>query len=108
MNKDQIAVVNASFIMIVRTLLAALLGQQTADDIMSGTTPITAPAGTSIVGKFATNKALFDANPDTFVATQASIDALDTVVDELTALSITDFATISGSAYDALQTASPA
>jgi len=107
MTKDQVQVVNSSFILIVRALLASLLGQVTADDIMDGNDPITEPAVTSMVGKFVINKALFDANPDTFVATPASVDLLDDVVDALTAVSIQDFAVISGSAYDALQTASP-
>jgi hypothetical protein len=105
MTNDEALVNIASAQQILRGVLTTLLGAQTAADILAETTPITAPAGTSVVGKFITNKGVYDAAPDTFVSTPANITAMDAVVDAIVATTIPDFATISGTAYDALQAA---
>lgn len=90
---------------ILRALLASLVGATAADSIMTGTEVTITPAG--IVGDHVAVKAVYDGAPTTFVSTQQNVDDLDDVVDAIVALEIGDFATQSGDAYDALQTASP-
>ena len=90
---------------ILAALLTTLLGATCAADLLSGASTITAPDAASVVGKFKTSKAAYDAAPTTFVSTTANITNLDAVVDALVATSIPDFSTVSGSAYDALQAA---
>ena len=90
---------------ILRALLASLVGATAADALMTGTEVTVTPAG--IVGDHVAVKAVYDGAPTTFVSTQANVDDLDDVVDAIVALEIGDFAAQSGSAYDALQTASP-
>lgn len=90
---------------ILRALLVILVGQAAADELLSGVVTTAAPAGK--VGELLTVKATYDGGPTTFVDTPANIDALDDVVDGITAIEIGDFATEAGNAYDELQAASP-
>lgn len=105
MTNDQAGVNLATAQLIMRALLVSLVGQAAADELMSGAVTTAAPTG--LVGDFNTIKATYDGSPDTFVATQQNIDDLDDVADGIVAIEVGDFATISGDAYDALQTASP-
>lgn len=90
---------------ILRALLTSLVGDTAADEIIGGGEITITPAG--IVADHAAVKAIYDGSPDTFVSTQQNVDDLDDVVDAIVAIEIGDFAAQSGSAYDALQTASP-
>ena len=72
---------------------------------MTGAEVTITPAG--IVGDHVTIKAVYDGAPTTFVDTQQNVDDLDDAVDAIVALEVGDFASQSGDAYDALQTASP-
>lgn len=90
---------------ILRALLASLVGATAADEIIGGGEITITPAG--IVADHVAVKAIYDGSPDTFVSTQQNVDDLDDVVDAIVAIEIGDFAAQSGSAYDALQTASP-
>lgn len=105
MTNDQALVNISTTQLIARALLAVLVGQAAADELVSGAVTTAAPTG--LVGDFITIKAVYDGSPTTFVDTPQNIDDLDDVVDGVVAIEIGDFAAISGDAYDALQTASP-
>jgi hypothetical protein len=107
LTKDQAAIDLYAAQEILRTLLTSIVGATTANDIVDDEETVTKPGGTTLVGKLITNKALYDDNPDMFIANQGSIDLLDDVVDAITALAIEDFAARSGDAYDQLQLSSP-
>jgi hypothetical protein len=92
---------------ILRTILADICGQDTADDIITGEVTIVVPGADTLVKDFLDIKAVYDASPETFVDTQQNIDDLDDVADAIVALALLDFAAESGDAYDALQEASP-
>jgi hypothetical protein len=88
---------------ILLVLLVVLVGEDAAAELISGAVTTSAPAG--IVGNHVTIKATYDGSPTTFVDTQQNIDDLDDVVDAIVDITVGDFASQSGDAYDALQEA---
>lgn len=92
---------------VLSVLLTSLVGAAAAAEIMAGEVTTAAPAAGSICAEFVASKATYDAAPDTFVATPANIDALDDVVDAISALTVGSVVDQAGTAYDALQAASP-
>lgn len=107
MTKQQALIVFAAMITVVNDLLTELVGSAAAEELMSGVVTTAAPAAGSIVADLKTSKDLYDADEDTFVATQGSVDGMDDVADAIAALEIGDVSDQSGDAYDALQAASP-
>jgi hypothetical protein len=88
---------------ILIVLLTALVGADAAAELISGAVTTAAPAG--VVGDHVTIKGTYDGSPTTFVDTQQNIDDLDDVVDAIVGITVGDFASQSGDAYDALQEA---
>lgn len=105
MTNDQAGVNISTAQLILRALLAVIVGQAAADELMSGVVTTAAAAG--LAGDFKAIKDTYDTDPTIFVDTQQNIDDLDDVADGIVAIEIGDFAVISGDAYDALQAASP-
>jgi hypothetical protein len=105
---NQEALINiASAQNVTSILLTSLVGAAAAAELMSGAVTTAAPSAGSIVAELKDSKDTYDGDPDAFVDTPANIDALDDVVDAIAALTIGSVQEQSGSAYDALQAASP-
>jgi hypothetical protein len=105
---NQEALINiATSLNVVSVLLTALVGEAAAAELLAGVVTTAAPAAGSICAELKDSKDTYDGDPDAFVDTPANIDALDDVVDAITALTIGSIQEQSGTAYDALQAASP-
>jgi hypothetical protein len=105
MTNEQCLIVLTAARIVLMTLLTLLVGEDAAGELLGGVVTTAAAAG--IVGDLNTSQGTYDGSPDTFVDTPANIDALDDVVDAMSALEIGSVETQSGDAYDALQAASP-
>ena len=90
---------------VLAAVLTALVGEDAAGELLGGV--VTTAAAEGIVGDLNASQSTYDGGPTTFVDTPANIDALDDVVDAMSALEIGSVETQSGDAYDALQVASP-
>lgn len=105
---NQEALINiASAQNVVSGLLTSLVGAAATAELLSGVVTTAAPAAGSVCAELKDSKDTYDADPDAFVGTPANVDALDDVVDAIAALTIGSIQEQSGTAYDALQAASP-